>query len=352
MRRCEFGHGLFGSRSSAEWITALGLIVGLLFAASPGLHALDVHRDIVQKAQTYVGNGYCRGGTSPPCFDCSGFVGYVLKPHVSGLPRVSREMARYGATVNRNELRPGDLVFFATTPNRRVVSHVALYIGQDSIVHAISDGPNRGVNVTSLNARYWRTHFHSAGRVLPLAQAAEEGGTAAGAGEERTRTDEPIRYAKGLYTGELKGGEPHGNGELKLDNGDFYEGEFAGGVFEGDGLYEWSNGAVYRGEFADGRIHGQGTYVAADGTTRSGIWEDGSLVEAEESSAAAASDEPGTEAVPEQSDKPAAEPEKTYLEKEDSPWEDWDGYITGDYYEWRKKEQQSFEEWKRKNQPQ
>ena len=340
MRSREAVYLLFGGRFSTCRMSAVAMVLGLLFATT-GVSALDVHRDVVQKAQTYVGNGYCRGGTNPPCFDCSGFIGYVLQPHVSSLPRVSREMARFGTQISRSELRPGDLVFFTTTPNRRVVSHVALYIGQDSIVHAISDGPNRGVNVTSLNARYWRSHFHSAARVLKYAQ---EGSSGAEGSEEQTRTDEPVRYAKGRYTGELKGGEPHGEGRLRLDNGDLYEGEFAEGLFEGRGVYKWSNGAVYRGEFEEGRLNGQGVYTAADGSTRSGSWEDGSLVETEEGSGASA---PAARANEE-----SAEPKETYLEKEDSPWEEWDGYITGDYYEWRKKEQESFEEWKRKNQPQ
>src|SRR6056297_2504185 len=131
------------------------------------LYSVDIRLEIVRESRRYVGSSYCRGGTSPPCFVCSGFVGYILHPYVSDLPRISRNMAGRGTPISRDQLTPGDLIFFATTSARGSISHVAIFLGQDSIIHAISDGPNRGVNITSLNARYWRDHFHSAVRILP-----------------------------------------------------------------------------------------------------------------------------------------------------------------------------------------
>jgi len=289
---------------------AVLMLAFLLAAASIG--AVDILQEIVQDAQSHIGNGYCRGGTTPPCFDCSGFVGFIMRPHVAGLPRTSRDMARFGTPVKRQELQPGDLVFFATTSRRDVISHVAIYIGQDSIIHSISDGPDRGVHITSLNARYWQTHYYSAGRVLP-----EEYGTPEAA--EAPGTSEAIRYAKGTYTGGLKGGEPDGAGVLQLDNGDRYEGEFAEGLFHGEGTYTWKNGAVYRGEFADGEIHGQGVYTSSSGERREGRWEKGTYT--------------------------------TYMQEKDSPWDSWDGYIRGDFEAWQEQERESFEQWKKENSP-
>jgi hypothetical protein len=102
-----------------------------------------------------------------------------MRPFVLGLPRLSRDMASSGTPVARESLRPGDLVFFATTPDPGAISHVALYIGDGSIIHAISDGPERGVRVTSLDAKYWKKHFASAVRVLASADK-ESAGSAAG----------------------------------------------------------------------------------------------------------------------------------------------------------------------------
>ena len=212
-------------------------------------------------------------------------------------------MVSFGAPVNRSEIRPGDLVFFATGPDPSIVSHVAIYIGQDSIIHAISDGPERGVTITPLSARYWRSRYHSARRVLPVRPASgREGGGGDGerpaAGERQKRsTTEPIQYAKGTYSGELRNGEPHGTGVLRLNNGDRYE-----------------------GEFREGRIEGQGTYTWADGRTYTGSFEDGAPVETQ---------------TPD-----------TYLEERDSPWNEWDGVVRGDFAAWWQEEQDAFEQWK------
>jgi hypothetical protein len=156
-------------------------VVALLICLGVSLFAIDVQKDIVDKARAYVGAAYVTGGTRPPEFDCSGFVGFILRPFVPGLPRLSRDMAASGTPVAKGSLRPGDLVFFATTPDPLAISHVALYIGDGSIIHAISDGPERGVHVTPLDARYWKKHFASAVRVLGSADE-KSAGTAAGTG--------------------------------------------------------------------------------------------------------------------------------------------------------------------------
>ena len=154
-------------------------VVVLFIGFGVSLFAIDVQKDIVEKARTYVGAAYVTGGTRPPEFDCSGFVGFIMRPFVPGLPRLSRDLASSGTPVARESLRPGDLVFFATTPDPGAISHVALYIGDGSIIHAISDGPERGVRVTSLDAKYWKKHFASAVRVLASADK-ESAGSATG----------------------------------------------------------------------------------------------------------------------------------------------------------------------------
>lgn len=142
------------------------LAVLFLFVCA-SLFAFDVESDIVARSQTYIGCAYRTGGTKPPEFDCSGFVGFIVRPYVPRLPRLSRDMADSGTPVAKDALLPGDLVFFATTEVPGAISHVALYLGNGSIVHAISDGPERGVRVTPLDARYWKTHYQRAVRVLP-----------------------------------------------------------------------------------------------------------------------------------------------------------------------------------------
>ena len=86
----------------------------LIFLTVFGVFALDIHKEIIQPGQALVGSSYRMGGTTPSGFDCSGFITYLYKKYVPGLPRVSRNMAGFGTPVRRNSLIPGDLLFFAT----------------------------------------------------------------------------------------------------------------------------------------------------------------------------------------------------------------------------------------------
>lgn len=151
---------------------ALGALLSFVFLAAASSDGKDARETVVERALSHVGSRYKTGGTAPPAFDCSGFVGFVLKPFVKALPRLSRDMASFGRPVTRDSLGVGDLVFFATTGDANAISHVALYIGEGKIVHAISDGPERGVTVTPLEARYWKTRYRSARRVLAASPAA------------------------------------------------------------------------------------------------------------------------------------------------------------------------------------
>ena len=82
-------------------------------------------------AMTKIGSPYRYGATGPNAFDCSGLVSWAFKKAGVSLPRTSKAMSRVGTPVSRDELRPGDLVFFY-----RPVSHVGIYIGDNKILHA------------------------------------------------------------------------------------------------------------------------------------------------------------------------------------------------------------------------
>ena len=117
---------------------------------------------IADKALSYRGMPYIYGAESPSHgFDCSGLVSYVL--HKKGLhpPRTAAEQSHYGTPVSRSQLKPGDLVFFANT-DKRGVSHVGIYIGNNSFVHAAN--PSKGVRVDSLSKPYYVNHYYGARR--------------------------------------------------------------------------------------------------------------------------------------------------------------------------------------------
>ncbi len=114
---------------------------------------------LVDKALSLTGVPYLFGGTSRSGFDCSGFTQYVFKGAEISLPRTAAGQFSVGSTVNRAQLRPGDLVFFTTYASG--ASHVGIYIGGGSFVHA----SNSGVRTTSLSESYYASRYLGARRV-------------------------------------------------------------------------------------------------------------------------------------------------------------------------------------------
>lgn len=112
-------------------------------------------------AQQQQGKPYQWGAAGPDKFDCSGLVQYVYGSLGINLPRVSHQQALIGAQIPRNELQPGDLLFFAT--EGRNVNHVAIYLGHNKFVHA----PRRHmpVRTDNLNNAWWRQRYQGARRV-------------------------------------------------------------------------------------------------------------------------------------------------------------------------------------------
>jgi cell wall-associated NlpC family hydrolase len=109
----------------------------------------------------YRGVPYRNGGSDPSGFDCSGFVQYVFKQVGALLPRQVFEQFQVGIEVGRDEVQPGDLVFFQTVS--RGASHVGLAIGDGQFVHAPSS--NGVVRVEALASRYWSSRFVGARRI-------------------------------------------------------------------------------------------------------------------------------------------------------------------------------------------
>lgn len=109
---------------------------------------------LLDTAFKYRGTRYTWGGTtSRGGFDCSGFVGTVYRQHGVQLPRTSIAMSRVGQTVDRSDLKEGDLLFFKTQRGTRV-NHVGLYIGGGRFIHASSSGGK--VQTDSLSGYYSR----------------------------------------------------------------------------------------------------------------------------------------------------------------------------------------------------
>jgi cell wall-associated NlpC family hydrolase len=119
--------------------------------------------ELINRAMEVIGVRY-RWDTELPQsgLDGSSFVGYVFKDKLGFLlPRKSTQMSRVGKPIAREELQPGDLVFFNTM--RLTFSHVGIYVGDNKFIHSPSKGTN--VRVDDLGSLYWDKRFDGARRL-------------------------------------------------------------------------------------------------------------------------------------------------------------------------------------------
>jgi cell wall-associated NlpC family hydrolase len=116
----------------------------------------NVHGGVVGIAMRYLGVPYRWGGASPSGFDCSGFVMYVFAQMGISLPHSTYALWNVGVSVSRDQLQPGDLVFFSG------LGHMGIYIGGNQFIHA----PHTGdvVKISTLTG-YYASAYYGARRV-------------------------------------------------------------------------------------------------------------------------------------------------------------------------------------------
>jgi len=124
----------------------------------------DGASDMVLSAMNFLGVRYTRGGNSAETgFDCSGFTRHIFENSVGLiLPRRADEQAKLPSLlqVKKEELKPGDLVFFNTM--RRTFSHVGIYVGEGKFIHSPRVGG--AVRVEDMREAYWSKRFTGARR--------------------------------------------------------------------------------------------------------------------------------------------------------------------------------------------
>jgi peptidoglycan DL-endopeptidase CwlO len=124
--------------------------VGSSDTTSSGPAPPPTHSSVVAIAERYLGVPYSWGGASPSGFDCSGLVMYVFAQVGVSLPHSSYSQYGMGTPVSRDQLQPGDLVFFDG------LGHVGIYVGGGSFIHA----PHTGdvVKISSISGWYASTY--------------------------------------------------------------------------------------------------------------------------------------------------------------------------------------------------
>ncbi|PKR84954.1 C40 family peptidase [Heyndrickxia camelliae] len=137
----------------------LTLLLGIVFLLPAKEAAAASSPKVITVAKKYIGTPYRYGGITPKGFDCSGFVSYSYKKAGVALPHSAAAMFKKGKSVKKSKLKPGDLVFFNTGSKK--VSHVAIYIGNNKVIHSVS----KGVKIDCLSNPYWKTRYIGAKRV-------------------------------------------------------------------------------------------------------------------------------------------------------------------------------------------
>ena len=124
----------------------------------PSTKALTkLNRRALGKPYIWAEERACKG------FDCSGLTYYNYGTMGINIPRTANEQFHCGTPVAKSELKKGDLVFFATKRGRpNFASHVGIYVGNGKFEHASS--AKRRVTISSLDSKYYRTHFIGARR--------------------------------------------------------------------------------------------------------------------------------------------------------------------------------------------
>ena len=124
-------------------------------------------QNILKDAEKYLGTPYKFGGNTAAGFDCSGFTTKVFAENDFSLPRRSADQATTGKRIDLREVKPGDLLFFATSGGSRV-SHVGIVhdVSRDGDIKFIHASTSKGVIISSISEKYWTNAYLHATRVL------------------------------------------------------------------------------------------------------------------------------------------------------------------------------------------
>jgi uncharacterized protein YgiM (DUF1202 family) len=147
-----------------EYNGCTGYIRSDLINITAGSSPSSIKEQLAAFAQQFVGYNYVYGAASPKVgFDCSGLTSYVYNKFGYAISRTaSMQYKNNGVRVSKEDLQPGDLVFFSR--NGKTVSHVGLYIGDGKFVNASTSSV--GVIISSLNSAYYQRVWFGAKHII------------------------------------------------------------------------------------------------------------------------------------------------------------------------------------------
>lgn len=126
-------------------------------------HLSETRKKIIEEAISWIGVPYKYGGNDRNGVDCSGLVLQVYDKIADiKLPRNSAKQAEFCKRIKKEDVKDGDLVFFATGKDPGIVSHVGIMIDEDRFIHSST---SRGVVVSRVSSDYYTNRLMLYGRV-------------------------------------------------------------------------------------------------------------------------------------------------------------------------------------------
>lgn len=122
-------------------------------------------QEIVNYAKQYLGCKYVYGASGPSTFDCSGFTMYVYKNFGISLSHSAIAQSKNGTYVAKEDLQPGDLVFFKDYETMDGIGHCGIYVGDGNFIHA-SSGTGYCVKISTLLSGSYKTRYETARRLV------------------------------------------------------------------------------------------------------------------------------------------------------------------------------------------
>ncbi|MEL3972233.1 C40 family peptidase [Rossellomorea oryzaecorticis] len=118
--------------------------------------------DIVKSGEAFLDLPYLWGGMSSYGFDCSGFSYSMCKANGYVIPRDAGDQAKKGEDITLDDLKPGDLLFFAYEEGKGSIHHVGIYYGDGQMIHS----PNTGktIEIITLEGTYYEKELCAARR--------------------------------------------------------------------------------------------------------------------------------------------------------------------------------------------
>ncbi|MBU1569792.1 MAG: C40 family peptidase [Proteobacteria bacterium] len=125
-------------------------------------YRIDVERMLREEVKLWTDTPHRTGGASSSGIDCSGFVMSVYgKLFKITLPRDTENQVAVGVSIDKNELKSGDLVFFRPPKIKR---HVGIYLSNGEFAHTSS---RKGVTISRIDDPYWNKSYWTSRRILP-----------------------------------------------------------------------------------------------------------------------------------------------------------------------------------------